>query len=172
MGSDLHDLLQNTVKHASAVCHHCKNVPAMCNTRVCLGVFEIFCLVISYNIFMVTVYPYSHRFSCPFIVGNLFSILSGDELSPDEAQSACSEMRHKEQLRRHLWLRLFITDTPTVDQEPTTCVYHLRSHNITCGGGRSTSGDSGITCDTDVTRGWYNLTPGVYRYREYNNNSV
>ena len=57
----------------------------------------------------------------------------------------------------------------TVDPEPTTCVYHLRSQNITCGGGKSISGDSGITCDTDVTRGWYNLTPGVYRYREYSN---
>ena len=143
-----------------------KNVPAMCNMRVFRGVLQIFCVVI---FFKGTVYPFWHRFACPFLAGKLLPIFSGVELSPDQAQSMCSKLQHKHQLRRHLWLRLSITDSPTVDPEQTTCVYHLRSQNITCGGGKSISGDSGITCDTDVTRGWYNLTPGVYRYRECSN---
>ena len=150
----------------------------MCNTRGFLAAFEFFCLVILYNVIFVTItYPLSYRFLCPFYVVNTYSILAGVELSPDQAQCKCSEMQES---RRHPWSRLFSTNTPAVDQEPTTCLHHLRSHNITCGGGRSTSGitcgggrstsgDSGITCDTDVTRGWYNLTPGVYRYREYSN---
>ena len=56
------------------------------------------------------------------------------------------------------------TTEPPPTVEPTTCVYHLKANYIQCGGAE---GSAGVTCDTDVSRGRYNLTPGVYRYREY-----